>query len=149
MGLPPIFRPCQPVAVGFSDAERRDVFCVPLLFMPVRTLCFEIIRSPDRMTSRHNSLFEELAACIGCLYLSDMKFPPYNERAKTLLRTCFSAEKYSLTELSDLYRYLYNRKRCFSSYEEARAAFQNSKPRTRSNIGNFQDGRIEECKKNS
>ncbi len=74
-----------------------------------------------------SNLFEDLAHSVGCLYLSDMKYQPYNSYAKTKFRNDFSLEKYSLEELSDLYRYLYNKERVFASYEEAAKAFRKSK----------------------
>lgn len=73
--------------------------------------------------TNHN-LFEELAHSVGCLYLSDMKYEPYTTCAKAKFRNCFFLRNYSLSELSDLYRYLYNKERDFSSYEEAEKAFR-------------------------
>lgn len=74
-----------------------------------------------------SNLFEDLAHSVGCLYLSDMKYQPYNNNAKAKFRNYFSLEKYSLEELADLYRYLYNKERAFTSYDEAAKAFRKSK----------------------
>lgn len=68
-------------------------------------------------------IFEELARCAGCHYISDLRSPLYNHYAKEAFREHFIPEDYSLKELSALYRYLYNKKKFFESHAEAREAF--------------------------
>ena len=68
-------------------------------------------------------IFEELARCAGCHYISDLRSPPYNHYAKEVFREHFIPEDYSLKELSALYLYLYNKKKFFESHAEAREAF--------------------------
>lgn len=68
-------------------------------------------------------IFEELARCAGCHYISDLRSHPYNHYAKEAFREHFIPEDYSLKELSALYRYLYNKKKFFESHAEAREAF--------------------------
>ena len=68
-------------------------------------------------------IFEELARCVGCHYISDLRSPPYNRDAKETFRRYFCPENYSLKELAALYRYLYKTERTFESHTEAREAF--------------------------
>ena len=68
-------------------------------------------------------IFEELARCAGCHYISDLRSPLYNHYAKEAFREHFIPEDYSLKELSALYLYLYNKKKIFESHAEAREAF--------------------------
>lgn len=56
-------------------------------------------------------IFEELARCAGCHYISDLRSPLYNHYAKEAFREHFIPEDYSLKELSALYLYLYNKKK--------------------------------------
>ena len=53
-------------------------------------------RSVDR-----TDLFEELRDGLGCDYISDMKFPPYRERAKRHMAKK-ALEKYPLHVLNDV-----------------------------------------------
>ena len=72
---------------------------------------------------RKRDIFEELARCVGCHYISDLRSPPYNRDAKEDFRRYFCPENYSLKELAALYRYLYKTERTFESHTEAREAF--------------------------
>ncbi len=72
---------------------------------------------------RKRDVFEELARCVGCHYISDLRSPPYNRDAKETFRRYFCPENYSLKELAALYRYLYKTERTFESHTEAREAF--------------------------
>ena len=72
---------------------------------------------------RKRDIFEELARCAGCHYISDLRSPPYNHYAKEVFREHFIPEDYSLKELAALYRYLYKTERTFESHTEAREAF--------------------------
>ena len=68
-------------------------------------------------------VFEELAQCVGCHYISDLRTPAYNRAAKEAFRQHFLPENYALKDLSALYRYLYKTERTFESHTEARDAF--------------------------
>ena len=72
---------------------------------------------------RKRDIFEELARCVGCHYISDLRSPLYNRDAKEAFRRYFCPENYSLKELAALYRYLYKTERTFESHTEAREAF--------------------------
>lgn len=80
-------------------------------------------------------IFEELARCAGCHYISDLRSPLYNHYAKEAFREHFIPEDYSLKELSALYRYLYNKKKFFESHAEAREAFGLEEENTSKNSG--------------
>lgn len=72
---------------------------------------------------QRRDIFEELARCVGCHYISDLRSPPYNCDAKEAFRRHFCPENYSLKELAALYRYLYKTERTFASHAEVREAF--------------------------
>lgn len=68
-------------------------------------------------------VFEELAQCVGCHYISDLRTPAYNRAAKEAFRQHFLPENYALKDLSALYRYLYKTEITFESHTEVRKAF--------------------------
>lgn len=68
-------------------------------------------------------LFEKLWKMVGCDFMSDMKFAPYNRVAKILLRD-IKLTDYTLKELSDMTEYLYKTKIQFHDYSEANDFFQ-------------------------
>mgnify|MGYP006978485305 CR=1 FL=1 len=73
-------------------------------------------------TKNSNDVFESFVAQIGCEYVSDMRFEPYNTVAKSLLRAAVVEKKYALCDISALYDYLYGRHIEFSDYAEAEKA---------------------------
>ena len=81
--------------------------------MPVSTA-----RSVDR-----TDLFEELRDGLGCDYISDMKVPPYRERAKRHMAKK-ALEKYPLHVLNDVADYLYGGKHRFGTTAQAYAFFR-------------------------
>ncbi len=68
-------------------------------------------------------LFEEVAATLGCDYISDIKTEAYNARAKRMLANV-DYKKYPLRVLNDIYEYVYGGKADFSDYDEAEKAFE-------------------------
>ena len=73
-------------------------------------------------TENSNDAFESFVAQIGCEYVSDMRFEPYNSVAKSLLRAAVIDKKYALKDVSALYDYLYGRHIEFGDYAEAEKA---------------------------
>ena len=73
---------------------------------------------------KETDLFEELQQELGCMYISDMRFSPYQERAKELMRNR-PLNIYSLRMLSDAAEYLYRRNTPFNSLEQAEGFFRN------------------------
>lgn len=71
-----------------------------------------------------NDLFEVVAFAIGCEYISDMKFEPYNDIAKKEVARHYCTERFPLKTLNELYEYLYGKARQFDSYDEAKNAFE-------------------------
>ena len=67
-------------------------------------------------------LFEEVKTTVGCDYISDLRFEPYNSHAKKLMSVC-DIDGLPLHTLSDLASYLYNEKQIFQSMEEAKHFF--------------------------
>lgn len=51
-------------------------------------------------------LLELVQYIIGCEYLSDLKYDPYNSRAKILLQN-ISFDHYSLNQIRDTINYIY------------------------------------------
>lgn len=52
-------------------------------------------------------LLEFLKYILGCTYISDLRFKPYNEKAKFTLRQ-LDLRKYSLKQLKNVYKYIYD-----------------------------------------
>lgn len=69
-------------------------------------------------------LFEELKSRIGCQYISDLRFGTDNELAKSIMRKINVAD-YSLSELNDMAKYLYQKTVNFETLEEATKFFSN------------------------
>ena len=67
-------------------------------------------------------LLELLKCGVGCEYISDMTFEPYNTLAKQFIRGV-TLEGYTLHELSDVARYLYKTDISFNDIEEAKQFF--------------------------
>ena len=72
------------------------------------------------------NLFEELALSLGCENISDMRFAPYAAQAKRAAAKLNFAN-YKLSELAELYEYLYGEKIVFFSPEQAKKAFSRRK----------------------
>lgn len=51
-------------------------------------------------------LLEFLQYILGCTYISDLRFEPYNTKAKVLLKN-IKLRKYSLKQIKDTIQYLY------------------------------------------
>lgn len=75
----------------------------------------------------NKDIFEMLAVAIGCNFVSDMRYEPYNTLAKRVVIEKFDLQDVPLKTLSDLYNYLYRDKVDFQTYEEAISAFENIK----------------------
>ena len=67
-------------------------------------------------------IFEDLKRDIGCMYISDIAYGETRKRARIAVRD-MNISAYPLSQISDLYHYLYAEKRIFSDYNEAIAAF--------------------------
>ena len=78
----------------------------------------------DRMETKEIAMdiFEDLKRAIGCMYISDIAYGEARKRAR--IAVCdMNISAYPLSQLSDLYHYLYAEKRIFSGYDEAITAF--------------------------
>ena len=127
----------SPVAIQTAKKVRGSCFATGLFSLLQQEKNINIIGKKRGKNSRHTytkkwggnkgmqkrDIFEELARCAGCHYISDLRSPLYNHYAKEAFREHFIPEDYSLKELSALYRYLYNKKKFFESHAEAREAF--------------------------
>ena len=51
-------------------------------------------------------LLEFLQYILGCTYISDLRFEPYNTKAKVVLKN-IKLRKYSLKQIKDTIQYLY------------------------------------------
>ena len=67
-------------------------------------------------------LFELLQDKVGCEYISDMRSEPHRSRARKIIKE-LNLEDYTLTELSDMAEYLYDRKPDFSNMRQAQSFF--------------------------
>ncbi len=72
----------------------------------------------------NKDIFEMLAVAIGCNFVSDMKYEPYNTIAKLAVIEMFDLKDVPLKMLSDLYNYLYKVKTDFQTYKDAISAFK-------------------------
>ena len=71
-------------------------------------------------------IFEDLRDLIGCEYISDLT-ARYNKDARRIAGT-MNLERYPLSQLNDLYEYLYGEKKNFPDSRAASEAF--ATPRT-------------------
>ena len=71
-------------------------------------------------------IFEDLRDLIGCEYISDLT-ARYNKDARRIAGT-MNLERYPLSQLNDLYEYLYGEKKNFPDSRAANKAF--ATPRT-------------------
>jgi len=53
-------------------------------------------------------IFEKLKSILGCNYISDLRFDPYCDKAKELIKT-LDIENCSFAELNDVANYLYGK----------------------------------------
>lgn len=127
----------SPVAIQTAKKVRGSCFATGLFLLLQQEKIYKHNRKEKRKKQQariykkrggnkgmqKRDIFEELARCAGCHYISDLRSPLYNHYAKEAFREHFIPEDYSLKELSALYRYLYNKKRFFESHAEAREAF--------------------------
>ena len=67
-------------------------------------------------------IFEDLKELLGCFYISDMT-GLYNHVAKEAVKG-IDLKKYPLSQLCDLYSYLYGGKLDFADYSDAEQAFE-------------------------
>lgn len=70
----------------------------------------------------HPDIFEELRDTLGCCYISDLRSPAYLAAARETI-SAFDLSRYPLSALSDMAEYLYGRKLCFGTREDARHFF--------------------------
>lgn len=68
-------------------------------------------------------IFEDLRDLIGCEYISDLT-ARYNKDARRVAGT-MSLERYPVSQLNDLYEYLYGEKKIFPDIRAASEAFAN------------------------
>jgi len=71
----------------------------------------------------NKDLFEEIALCVGCDYVSDLRREPFNRFAKEMLAQSIDLDGYPLGVLSDIYEYLYGKNVVFETYAQAKTAF--------------------------
>jgi hypothetical protein len=55
------------------------------------------------------NLLEFLKYILGCTYISDLRFEPYNTKAKLILQF-LNRKEYSISQIKDALEYLYNNK---------------------------------------
>lgn len=67
----------------------------------------KINNNTDKGSER--DLLEFLKYILSCTYISDLKFEPYNDKAKTTLGE-LNLQKYSLKQLKDVFEYIYNKR---------------------------------------
>lgn len=67
-------------------------------------------------------IFEDLKELLGCEYISDMTGRD-NRAAKKVVKG-MDLKQYPLSQICDLYFYLYNRKPEFADYSDAEHAFK-------------------------
>ena len=60
------------------------------------------------MKNKKQSLLDFISYILGCSYISDLKYEPYNTRAKKLLQN-IRLRRYKLKEIADAIQYLYFR----------------------------------------
>ena len=125
----------SPVAIQTAKKVRGSCFATGLFLLLQQEKIYKHNRKEKREKQQariykggnkgmqKRDIFEELARCVGCHYISDLRSPPYNRDAKETFRRYFCPENYSLKELAALYRYLYKTERTFESHTEAREAF--------------------------
>lgn len=77
---------------------------------------------PNNDGERTPDLFEDLRALLGCEFISDLKFLPWNDQALRLTSR-MKLTRYSLHALSDLYHYLTGKHVSFDDHEQARQCF--------------------------
>lgn len=58
-------------------------------------------------------MLEFLQYIIGCTYISDLRFEPYNKRAKRILEK-LDLTNYSLDQVTDVIEYIYEKKWLFN-----------------------------------
>ena len=81
-------------------------------------------------------MFEELRQRTGARYVSDLRRPPYRERAIAMLAQNTRGGGYSLHEWNDALEYLLLHEAC-SSIEEAKRVFIGASKRLRAEIRSF------------
>lgn len=81
-----------------------------------------IQESADTVRPAYPDVFEELRDALGCCYISDLRFPAYLGAARETI-SGFDLSRYPLSALSDMAEYLYGRKLCFDTREDARHFF--------------------------
>jgi hypothetical protein len=59
--------------------------------------------------NKNLDIFEFLKYILGCEYISDLKFEPYNTKAKIILKF-LNLKKYPKNQIRDIFKYLYNTK---------------------------------------
>lgn len=74
------------------------------------------------MRERNSDLFETLKDKLGCEYISDLRYEPYNSAVKNYIFT-LCLEEHSLHVLTDAARYLFDANVNFTNTEQARAFF--------------------------
>lgn len=68
-------------------------------------------------------LLEKLKENIGCAYISDLRFAPWRERARSAIAE-LDLQTYPLTALSDAADYLYGEARVFAGVYAAQTYFR-------------------------
>lgn len=78
------------------------------------------------MRERNADLFETLKDKLGCEYISDLRYEPYNSAARNYIFT-LCLEDHSLHVLTDAARYLFHAEANFANMEQARTFFSAAK----------------------
>jgi len=71
----------------------------------------------------NRDLFEELKNIVRCECISDMRYPPWTERARRAIAQ-MELDAYPLSALSDAAEYLYSEKLSFASSSAAQTYFR-------------------------
>lgn len=70
-------------------------------------------------------LLDTLRKILGCTYLSDLRYTPFNQLARQEMQRQ-DLQRFSLTELSEVARYLWETTTVFTDYTEAKHFFEES-----------------------
>lgn len=68
------------------------------------------------------NIFDDLHMHIGCEYLSDIRCSSHIRRAKKMLRR-YNLERYPLSQLNDIARYLFDIEVNFENHKQAKLFF--------------------------
>ena len=78
---------------------------IKIYVMP-RGLYFMSIINNDIENENESDLFDFLKYILSCTYISDLKFDPYKNKVKLILKQ-LNLKKYSSKQVDDMFEYIY------------------------------------------